>query len=217
MIVQELRAETCENAPGPEYSACMAELRHSDTNDVLRSYRRWKEEGAELKARAQGLLVERFHELVREAQQVQHDLHEDFGHTVKFPVNPKFAKKGKARPAARKVAAGIAAPANAGLPPAVTAPAVKASPVQKASGGTLAPRVSPTAKTTPVAISRTPKSAKKETGVRELERLTRQVEKARQRLAEAKVSGGPVKIQNAEDRLYELSDELRLLTARQTE
>lgn len=195
----------------------MADARQKTPNDVLQSYRRWKEEGAELKAQAQNLLVERFHELVQEAQRVQQDLHEDFGHAVKFPANPKFAKKGRARPSARKPAAAArVAPASVVPAPAAQAPGAKSSAVQKPSGGPSPLRVSPIEKTPRPAEKRAP-SGKADTGARELERLGRQVEKARQRLAEAKASGGPVKIQNAEDRLYELSDELRLLTARQSE
>ncbi|MDZ7637199.1 MAG: hypothetical protein U5J83_02945 [Bryobacterales bacterium] len=193
----------------------MAETRQKNPGDVLQSYRRWKEEGEALKAQAQSLLVERFHELVQEAQQVQHDLYEDFGHTVKFPVNPKFAKRGKARPAARKtaVAAARAAPAMSPAAPA-PAPVTKVSAAQKASGGGASLRMStvePAQRSAPGA------GAKKDTGARALEHLSRQVDKARQRLAEAKVSGGAVKIQNAEDRLYELSDELRLMTANAAE
>lgn len=182
----------------------MADVRQKNPSDVLQSYRRWKEEGAALKAQAQNLLVERFHELVQEAQQVQHDLYDDFGHTVKFPVNPKFAKKGKARPAARKAAASPSAP------PAQFSSA-KASAAQKPSGGGSALRVRAVDTTPPEAATKRFAPPKTDAGRREVERLARQVEKARQRLAEAKESGGPVKIQNAEDRLYELSDELRLL------
>ncbi len=189
----------------------MADARQKNPSDVLQSYRRWKEEGAALKAQAQNLLVERFHELVQEAQQVQHDLYEDFGHTVKFPVNPKFAKKGKTRPAGKKTVT----PARvAASEPLAHAPSTKASVVQKASGGGASLRVSATEtrpRATAVPKRATPASAA--SSAREVERLSRQVEKARQRLAEAKELGGPVKIQNAEDRLYELSDELRLLTS----
>ncbi|MCL4782830.1 MAG: hypothetical protein KJZ70_07340 [Bryobacterales bacterium] len=204
----------------------MADARPKTASDVLQSYRRWKEEGAALKAQAQNLLVERFHELLREAQQVQHDLYEDFGHTVKFPVNPKFAKKGKTRPPARKPLAGapVAAPpapsstpAGAGSPSAAHAPSSRHSAVQKPSGGASALRVSPAERAPRAASSKRPSASRADQGAREIERLTRQVEKARERLAEAKESGGPVKIQNAEDRLYELSDELRLLTDRQAE
>lgn len=195
----------------------MADARQKTPNDVLQSYRRWKEEGAELKAQAQNLLVERFHELVQEAQQVQHDLHEDFGHAVKFPANPKFAKKGKARPSARKPSAAVrVVPASVVPPPAAQPSSAKPSAAQKPLGGASPLRVSPMERAPRPATNRVP-SVKADTGARELERLGRQVEKARQRLAEAKASGGPVKIQNAEDRLYELSDELRLLTARQSE
>ena len=207
----------------------MADARQKTPGDVLQSYRRWKEEGAALKAQAQNLLVERFHELLREAQQVQHDLYEDFGHTVKFPVNPKFAKKGKARPVARKTlavapptapspaAGSSSAPASTSSSVAAPAPASRPSAAQKPSGVGSPLRVSPAERAPKAASSKRPSPVKAEQGAREIERLTRQVEKARERLAEAKESGGPVKIQNAEDRLYELSDELRLLTARQAE
>lgn len=187
---------------------------------MLRSYRRWKEEGAELKARAQNLLVERFHELVREAQQVQHDLFEDFGQAVKFPVNPKFAKKGKSRPAAKKAAA-LATPSSVNSPLVARASGAEAPAVRKPSGPPSTLRVNPPEKTARAVAARPSRSGKQTTGqatgANELEHLARQVEKARQRLEEARKSGGPVKIQNAEDRLYELSDELRLLTARQAE
>lgn len=166
----------------------MSDSRQKNPNDVLQSYRRWKEQGEALKSQAQGFLVERFHELVQEAQQVQHDLYEDFGHVAKFPVNPKFAKKGRGRAPLKKPSASatkIAAPAQE----------TKSAATQKASGSG--------------ANLRMPRDEKS----KKLELLNRQVEKARQRLADAKASGSAVKIQNAEDKLYELSDELRLIAS----
>lgn len=171
----------------------MADLKQQNPKDVLESYRRWKEEGAALRERARNLLIERFHELVREAQQVQRDLDEDFAHTVKFPANPKPAKKGRTRTSTRSAAPS----ARAAAPP-------PAAPLKPSAAETRPPRA---------AASRRAAPAKAEVEARETERLRREVEKARQRLAEAKASGGPVKIQNAEDRLYELSDELRLRLA----
>jgi hypothetical protein len=212
----------------------MAESRPTNPTDILQSYRRWKEQGESLKSQAQGFLVERFHELIQEAQQVQHDLWEDFGHTVKFPANPKFAKKAKGRPATRKTAA---SPRPAGTSAAATAPspASKASAAQKPSAERAPlrmtspesarpqdhqPQPAPSQSyrpAVPIPSARTPRPAPKATRppaepAKTLAQLTRQVEKAKLRLEEARASGSAIKIQNAEDRLYELSDELRLLS-----
>ncbi|MCZ2152611.1 MAG: hypothetical protein LC114_01730 [Bryobacterales bacterium] len=172
----------------------MADLKQQSSKDVLESYRRWKEEGAALRERARNLLIERFHELVREAQQVQQDLQEDFSHAVKFPANPKPAKKGRARTSAKNVAASVRA-----VPPPAPAP------LREPPAMVDRPRRRSSPKQTP--------PAKPDVEIRETEKLRREVERARQRLAEAKASGSAVRIQNAEDRLYELSDELRLRTA----
>jgi hypothetical protein len=202
----------------------MAETQPKKASDILQSYRRWKEEGEALKTQAQGFLVERFHDLIQEAQQVQQDLWDDFGHSVKFPANPKFAKKAKARGTGKKSVA-AARPAGTGASGAggsAAGGATKSSASQKpmSSGAPLrAPATEPIGRLQVPVSSGTPRpprsmSAGKGKGnERTLAQLTRQVEKARQRLEEAKASGSAVKIQNAEDRLYELSDELRLLNA----
>lgn len=202
----------------------MAETQPRKASDILQSYRRWKEEGEALKTQAQGFLVERFHELIQEAQQVQQDLWDDFGHSVKFPANPKFAKKAKARGTGKKSVA-AARPAGAGVSGAGGAAeggALKSTASQKPmpTGAPLrAPATEPTRRLQVPVASGTPRpprslgAGKSKGNERTLAQLTRQVEKARQRLEEAKASGSAVKIQNAEDRLYELSDELRLLNA----
>jgi hypothetical protein len=207
----------------------MAESRPTNPNDILQSYRRWKEQGETLKSQAQGFLVERFHELIQEAQQVQHDLWEDFAHTVKFPANPKFAKKAKGRAATKKTAA---SPRPAGTSAAATAspaaskataahkPSAERAPLRVASPASAQPQVPQPQPVWPAPSAKgsrsTPKASRPAaapTPAKTVAQLTRQVEKARLRLEEARTSGSAIKIQNAEDRLYELSDELRLLSA----
>ncbi|MCW5962849.1 MAG: hypothetical protein KIT83_02330 [Bryobacterales bacterium] len=178
----------------------------SSASQVLAQYRRWKEDGEALRARAQSFLVERFSALIQEAQQVQHDLWEDFGQSVKFPVNPKFARKGKGRSPARKA---VAAPRNS--PSARPAPAPVSVPVKSGASAGAAPVTS--RRTAPTASLRAPKKPGSETVDLEKKRrqLRKQIEKAEARLAQVAALGDAVKMQNAEDRLYELNDDLRLL------
>lgn len=185
---------------------------------VLAQYRRWKEDGEALRSRAQSLLVERFADLVREAQAVQHDLWEDFGQTVKFPINPKFARKGKNRSNVKRV------PSVA--KPAVT-PASTHSPTSSAPVPGKTPQVAAAADTV-AATTRSPANARRVPSAAPLRapvqrkpdpldiekkrrQLRKQIEKAEARLAQVAALGDAVKVQNAEDRLYELNDDLRLL------
>jgi hypothetical protein len=182
--------------------------------DVLASYRRWKEDGEALKARAQALLVERFASLVQEAQQLQHDLWEDFGQTVKFPVNPKFARKGKSRTTSRKArtspteaaTSSLRIPANVpSNTPEATAAKPSASPVRSATTKIDRPAVKQSQPKTPL----NPEAQRQ----REIRSLERKRSQAQLRLQQAQAEGNPTRIQNAEDRLYELNDDLRLLQA----
>lgn len=185
----------------------MAESDRNAAASVLSAYRSWKEEGASLKARAQGCLMDRFAELVREAQQVQHDLWEDFGQTVKFPANPKPAKKGRGRAAPRKVAVPSPAaqsPVRAvqSTAPAVTPPA--AAPVSSA-------RKAVKAISAPLRAPQKRAAAPEASAESQRRQLARKLEKAEARLKAARETGDPVRVQNAEDRVYELNDDLRLL------
>ncbi len=188
----------------------MAESERTNTASVLAAYRKWKEEGENLKSRAQGGLMDRFAELIREAQQVQHDLLEDFGQVVKFPANPKPGKKGRSRTVTRKAAAPTR-PVPVAEPPVAVASVTKKSSVAKL----------------PVAVANVPReraqtvqpvrsSAKSAQPQPDAEaqraQLARKIEKAEARLKVARDSGDPVRVQNAEDRVYELKDELRLLS-----
>ncbi len=187
---------------------------------VLAQYRRWKEDGEALRSRAQSLLVERFADLVREAQTVQHDLWEDFGQTVKFPINPKFARKGKNRSNVKRVPS-VAKPAvtPASTPsPTPSVPVPGKTPQVAAAADTMAaatPTRSPAnARRVPTAAPlRAPVQRKADPLDIEKKRrqLRKQIEKAEARLAQVAALGDAVKVQNAEDRLYELNDDLRLL------
>lgn len=183
----------------------MADSETSATQ-VLAQYRRWKEDGEALRSRAQSFLMERFSELIREAQQVQHDLWEDFGQTVKFPVNPKFARKGKGRTPARKAVA-----AARSLPSA--SPAPSPAPALAKSSTSARPAPAASRRAAPTASLRAPNRSSSEQVDAEKKRrqLRKQIEKAEARLAEVTALGDTVKMQNAEDRLYELNDDLRLL------
>lgn len=188
----------------------------NNTTDVLASYRQWKAEGETLKARAQSCLLERFSALVREAQQVQQDLWEDFGHTVKFPANPKFARKAKGRAATRKpvpatASATVAAPRAAANPPLpATAPAAASGPSARASGAVS--RVQRAAEAPALRVRKTTVTPKVDIQ-KQRRQLEKQIQKAAARVEQVRLLGDAVKLQNAEDRLYELNDELRLLGA----
>ncbi len=192
----------------------MAEI-GSNTAQVLAQYRRWKEDGEALRARAQALLVERFSTLIREAQELQHDLWEDFGQAVKFPANPKFVRKGKGRSSPRKstptpksqVAKALSSPAPA-IP--ANAPARRpeppaASPVTARKAPTSAPLRAPSQTRTKSPSAEPVDSEKKRRQLRKL------IEKTEAKLLHLRLLGDAAKIQNAEDRLYELNDDLRLL------
>jgi len=187
----------------------------SNAAEVLASYRRWKEDGKALKTRAQSFLMERFSELIREAQQVQHDLWEDFGQTVKFPANPKMARKGKGRsaprnatPALRPVAERSAlAPQRGGA----TSTAPPAAPAGRVTDSlTAAATVRRTTRPSLLRGGETRSGAAPAQG-KKRHLLMRQIAKAQARLEQVRALGDPVKLQNAEDRLYELNDDLRLL------
>lgn len=211
----------------------MAESQKNAT-DVLASYRRWKEDGEALKARAQGLLMDRFAELIREAQQVQHDLWEDFGQIAKFPVNPKLTRKGKGRGSQRRPSS-LPRPASSqpassnsvAIPAAAHEPRVATPAPRKVSGSNegsksgnaearktigSAPLRAPAAIPARTRIA-APKPVRNPEAEREKQRrsLMRQISKTQLRLSQARTTGDPVRIQNAEDRLYELNDDLRLL------
>jgi hypothetical protein len=195
--------------------------------DVLASYRRWKEDGEALKSRAQTLLVERFASLVQEAQQLQHDLWEDFGQAVKFPANPKFARKPKARGSARKArtVAPTASPGELRItvppapqtpPPAPAAQAVSTHSQAVPSHTQAVPRHAPAVreKSPRPATKRVRPKAQPDPELlrqKEIKKLERKRDQAELRLQQAQAEGNPARIQNAEDRLYEVSDELRLL------
>ncbi|MCU0228912.1 MAG: hypothetical protein MUF01_14865 [Bryobacterales bacterium] len=204
---------------------------------VLAQYRRWKEDGEALRAQAQGLLVERFHDLMREAQQLQQDLWNDFGQSIKFPANPKFVRKGKGRAPVRKLSQANPAsrvnPSAQANPPqssskvdslpapsalrgalavAATAPAVDRKP-QPAAGMPATTARKPMA----AAPLRAPNSTKAPTPdssgdpQKKRRQLLRLIQKAEEKLQQLRPLGDAAKIQNAEDRLYELNDDLRLL------
>jgi hypothetical protein len=187
----------------------------SMTASVLAAYRTWKEEGEALKVQAQGCLMDRFADLIREAQQVQHDLFEDFGVVVKFPSNPKLAKKGRVRPVVRKAKPVVAVTAPPATPPAAPAVSVAPAATKKPASATPAAIPATTVKTRSAAAPlRTPAKAvaKQESVESQRAQLNRKIQKAEARLKAARESGDPVRVQNAEDRLYELKDDLQLLT-----
>lgn len=184
------------------------------TASVLAAYRSWKEEGESLKARAQGCLMDRFAELIREAQQVQHDLLEDFGQVVKFPANPKPGKKGRARSVARKVSTPTARPMEVTAPPAAAASVATVSPAKRLVATKPSVAVSTAVKSrgasAPLRASTKTAGEPLSVDAQRLQ-LTRKLQKAEARLQAARDSGDPVRVQNAEDRVYELKDDLRLL------
>jgi|GEM_PF-5050002 len=213
----------------------MADADRNVAAEVLAAYRNWKENGESLKARAQGCLVDRFHELIREAQQVQQDLWDDFGQAVKFPANPKPAKRGKTRPPVRKTAS-VARP-DASVPVSVVKPTVSKESARSESIRTAPARTAPLrAAAAPVEVAAPivarpqpvrqeparvetgrATSAKRSAGnaANDIEtqrrELTKKLHKAEARLKAAREAGDAAKIQNAEDRVYEINDDLSLL------
>lgn len=218
----------------------MADADRNVAAEVLAAYRNWKENGESLKARAQGCLVDRFHELIREAQQVQQDLWDDFGQAVKFPTNPKPAKRGKTRPPVRKTAS-VARP-DAAVPVSAVKPTVSKESARSESIRTAPTRTAPlraaaapvevaapmAARPQPVRLDAArPETGRPETGrsasakrsagnaANDIEtqrrELTKKLHKAEARLKAAREAGDAAKIQNAEDRVYEINDDLSLL------
>jgi len=93
-------------------------------NDVIAEYKKWKQQGEDLRTQARAAIEARFRELMAEAVQLAEEYRADFSAPLKPPANVtafryKSGGKGKARKAAKP----------AGTPaPKVEAPPAKPNP-----------------------------------------------------------------------------------------
>lgn len=79
-------------------------------DNVISEYRKWKEQGDTLRARAKQAMESRFHELILDAVQIAQDYEQDFGAPIKPPAQVtafsfKPAAKSVPKPAAKTAAA----------------------------------------------------------------------------------------------------------------
>jgi hypothetical protein len=74
-------------------------------SDVIREYKKWKQQGEDLRVQAKQAMEARYHELLAEAVQIAKDYRADFGEPLK-PPSPitAFRYKGSAKSKPKKAA-----------------------------------------------------------------------------------------------------------------
>ena len=74
-------------------------------NDVISEYRKWKQQGEDLRAQAREAMETRFRELLAEAARIGQEYRKDFGAAPKTPPGvTAFRYKAGAKPKAKKAA-----------------------------------------------------------------------------------------------------------------
>ncbi|MBL8232222.1 MAG: hypothetical protein JNL98_27250 [Bryobacterales bacterium] len=103
----------------------------------ISEYRRWKQQGEALRARAKQSLETRFRECLMEAMQIAEEYRDDFGAPLKPPAMitafryKATPKKGAKKPAKPSAAAKADAPAPAAPPAPAAKPDPKVAELQK--------------------------------------------------------------------------------------
>ena len=153
-------------------------------SDVITEYKKWKQQGEDLRVQAKQAMETRHHELLAEAVQIAKEYLADFGEPLK-PTSPitAFRYKGSAK---SKVKAAVERSSARNLPEV--------------------PRpVSSAAKSLREVPQPAPAAAKPNA---EIVGLQKRLATEKKKLDKAKASGKPTKA--VEDRIYEIEDELRL-------
>ena len=154
-------------------------------SDVITEYKKWKQQGEDLRMHAKQAMETRYQELLAEAVQIAKEYLADFGEPLK-PTSPitAFRYKGSAKSKAKKAAVERPTAKN---PREVPQPAPSA------------------AKNLRQVPQPTPSAAKPNA---EIVGLQKRLATEKKKLDKAKASGKPTKA--VEDRIYEIEDELRL-------